>query len=143
MRRVFVLLSALVLGCFSYGEYCESEPCPPPPAAETCAGRCAPFIGGGWEPVLVSASTSRTRAPCPSSAPFEAMSSASAVTACGVQADEGECPSGWICLPEEPAWSACIVRDGAHACPEPYPDAVDVPDEPITLCCPDEQNPPA
>lgn len=138
MRRALLSLLCTLCGCFSYGGVCDRDHCPPP-AADTCEGACVPYIGGGWSPVLVPAATRRTH--CPEAAPFEAMSSAT-ITACGVQEAPGSCSSqGYQCLPEDPAWLVCVVRDGAQPCPSPYPVDVAVPDAHVTLCCPREAPP--
>lgn len=125
------LLFCSSLGCFSYGDVCES--CP---STRPCPGACVPYVGGGWMPVLVSSSPAHTPPPCPSVAPYESMTSSSPpLTACGVQATDGVCDDGLECVPAVPEWISCIVRDGAHPCPTGYTAvAVDMPDE--SLCCP-------
>lgn len=138
MRRAALSLVCFLCGCFGYSGVCDLDNCPPP--ADTCEGVCVPFVGGGWSPVLVPASS--TRAHCPEAAPFEAMSSTT-ITACGVREAPGTCgDQAFACLPEDPAWTACVVRDGAHDCPSPYPLAIDVPDATVSLCCP-RDTPPA
>lgn len=136
MRRAFFLFAPLAIGCFSAGNYCEEGPCPPV-SPEPCEGECAPYIGGGWSHVLVAEASG---AHCPVDvAPFEAMSSpAPPVTACGLQEEEGSCGArGFVCLPPAPApWSVCVIRDGAHGCPSPYPEEVDTGAQlDVTICC--------
>ena len=138
LRRVLFVFAFGLPGCFSYDQ-CNIETCPPPAAVDACDGTCVPYVGGGWAPVLIPASAARAH--CPEAAPFEAMSS-STVTVCGVQSAPGECSSqAYQCLPDAPAWQACIVRDGAHPCPSPYPVDVAIPDASATLCCPREAPP--
>lgn len=135
--RSFAILALLVLpGCFS-PPWCDPSagPCSAPVAPDPCEGECKPFIGGGWEPVLVAEAPG---AHCPTEvAPFEAMSSAAPpVTACGLQEEDGDCAApGFVCLPAAPApWAVCVVQNGAHECPSPYSDPVEV-DSDVTLCC--------
>lgn len=140
MRRALVFLLPLSCSaCFSYTALCHDESCPPP-ADDTCDGVCVPYIGGGWSPVLVPATASTARATCPAAAPFEAMNTTS-LTVCGVQ-PQGTCSSSaFACIPDEPTWRACVVRDGAQSCPSPYPLEVSVPGVDVTLCCPSDLPP--
>lgn len=134
--RPFALLSlALVLpGCLSGGGWCGAdETCEPTP--DPCEGQCVPFVGGGWSPVLVLAAEGAASVRCPEVAPFEAMSStAPPVTACGVQEADGACSEGYVCLPPPGEWATCVVRDGTHDCPPPFP-VLTASDSPVTICC--------
>ena len=136
MRLAVLLLASCSLGCFSR-KRCQSEEACPPPEPDACEGVCAPFVGAGWSPVLVASSSPRAR--CPAVAPVEAMATSS-LTACGVPEGDGECNDGLVCLESEPGWTACIVRDGAHACPTFYEAQVQAEDG-ATLCCPAEDPP--
>jgi hypothetical protein len=137
MRWAVPLVASASMGCFSHHS-CEGvEPCEPPPEVVTCEGVCAPFVGAGWSPVLVASSSPRAR--CPAVAPVEAMATSS-LTACGVPEGDGDCNDGLVCLESEPGWTACIVRDGAHACPTFYEAQVQAEDG-VTLCCPAEDPP--
>lgn len=131
-----VVLAASAVGCFAEDYFCRKEPCPPV-APELCEGPCAPYVGGVWSAVLV-ASADTVPPPCPVQvAPFETMSSAAPpVRACGVQGDDGACSApGFVCLPPvPPPWVVCVLRDGSHVCPAPYPAAVEV-DSGVTVCC--------
>lgn len=138
LRAAILLFGVAMVGCFSSNTCAEGRPCEPV-GIDVCEGTCVPWVGGGWEPVLV-ASSRPPRPRCPEVAPFEAMSSTS-TTACGLQEAPGECSQeGFVCLPSAPPWLVCIVRDGAHDCPGTYPDALEVIDG-ITLCCPREDPP--
>lgn len=132
MRWVLLAAVGSCLGCFS-GSFClESEGCDTP--APSCEGQCVRFVGGAWAPVLASTSAGE----CPDVAPFAVMQSSAAI-ACGVQEADGACEEGFACVPSAPAWVACIARDGAHPCFEPYSVDVDVPE--ASLCCPEDEPP--
>ena len=135
MRRALmsVLGSVVVVGCFS-GNTCLEVGCKQR-ESEPCEGSCVPFVGGAWNLVLVSSLPH-----CPEAAPFATMSSSSPpVTACGVQEEAGECGAGYVCLPFQPGWTACILRDGEHDCPDAYSESVEVPE--VSLCCPSDEPP--
>lgn len=138
MRRfaLSVVTASLAAGCFVGDDHCRSSICPPL-APDPCEGPCAPYIGGEWSAVL-AASADTAPPPCPVEvAPFETMSSsAPPVTACGVLAEDGACSArGFVCLPPvPPPWAVCVLRDGLHPCPDPYPARVEV-DSAVTVCC--------
>lgn len=128
MRYLLFALGLSLSGCFA-GGWCRDGLCEPPPA--DCDGTCVPFVGGGWSPVLVRQFTST----CPDVAPVAAIRARSLI-ACGAQVEDGACEAGEQCLPAEPDWTACVLRDGEHACPAPYPRPAMSPDPAVTLCCP-------
>lgn len=128
MRYFLVALALIQAGCFS-GGWCREGKCEAPPT--DCEGACVPFVGGGWSPVLVRESPDH----CPDVAPVAAMRGTT-LTACGVQVVDGACEVGEQCLPDEPEWTACVLRDGEHACPDPYPRLTPSGDATVTLCCP-------
>lgn len=125
---------------------CEAPDCPP---AEThCDGRCVAYMDSAWDMALVGAAP-ENGAPlhCPASAPNEGFSgkqtdSGSApplrVIACSANpAPTCDSPTA-VCMPFEPNFLPCIVRDGTHTCKGAYPNLTMVEDEtgaPITICC--------
>lgn len=137
MRWTLLPLLAFLPACFDAAPACLEAPCPPMPA-DTCTGQCAPYVGGGWSPVLVADAPD-----CPAEAPFAALSSdAPPLLACGAATLPGACSApGYVCLPPSlPPWTVCVVRDGRHDCPEPYPDGTGA--EGVTVCCPEPPEPP-
>lgn len=133
--RVLALavIAAVTVGCFSGDNLCRGDPCPAGAMPNPCEGQCAPFVGGGWSPVLVAEDGA---AHCPAVAPFAALASdAPPMVACGVQEAPGACSSpGFVCLPSTlPPWTVCIVQYGEHVCPEPYPATLSA--DGVTVCC--------
>lgn len=133
MRYLALVMGFALPGCFTQGPWCDTNEAPCPSASpDPCEGQCVPFVGGGWDPVLVVGA----RQTCPEEAPFEAMSATSPpLTACGVQEADGTCSSaGYVCLPSSPAWAVCLVRDGQHVCPSAYREPFET-GMAVTICC--------
>jgi hypothetical protein len=139
MRRFLVMIACSLTGCLVNGATCDEEPCLLAPPAAPCEGQCAPYIGGEWSPVIAAEGA----ATCPPEAPFATLASdAPPLVACGAPIAPGECSSpGFVCLPPTlPPWTLCVVWDGQHACPGPYPESIEA--DGVTVCCLAEQPPP-
>lgn len=141
MRASLLLLFAVALsGCFAPPTCDPAVMSCMEAASETCAGQCMPYVSGLWSPVVIAQGAVTA---CPPDAPFAAVASDDPpLVACAVHEDEGACAApGFICLPDIlPPWTVCVVRDGQHVCPEPYPESVAAGG--VTVCCPGEPDPP-
>lgn len=136
----FFVVAAALPGCFvPPGCNPEATSCVEP-AATGCDGQCMPYVGRLWSPVVIGQGEVTN---CPPQAPFAALASDNPpLVACAVLGDEDACATpGFVCLPDIlPPWTVCVVRDGPHACPEPYPEGITAGG--VTVCCPGEPEPP-
>jgi hypothetical protein len=176
MRRVFASLRALcsmvlsmgiAAGCGRhYGELCQGDEtfdCPPlecegpeclPPVVQ-CDGTCVDYMDATWDMALVKMTSDSGVLHCPPSAPNAGMTGKEAtaglrlprrVIACSANPQPTCSSATAVCMPSEPDFLPCVVRDGVHTCVGAYWEETLVVDElgnNVTVCCQeDDSNPP-
>jgi hypothetical protein len=119
-----------------------------------CEGECVDYMDATWDMALVRMTLETdTVLRCPPSAPNAGMTGKEVaagrglprrVIACSANPQPTCASAGQVCMPSEPDFRACVVRDGVHGCVGDYWDrttVVDQDDNDVTVCCENELGP--
>ena len=166
-RAALLLLGVMSFVCApgcSYEQFtckeegCDPEPDEPPPGVQACnlhtfdespAGICIPHVDAGWHTALVRMVPRDAPQPrCPPSAAIVGLwgdeivrygAEPRRVIGCSVFPLATCASLNWACVPDEPDYPPCVVKDAQTECPAAYPLSTRVePDgsaEPTLVCC--------
>ena len=160
---IAVVFCALTQGCGRAYHFCEDPACAPEPdeplpGVQACdlhtfdespAGICIPHVDAGWHTALVRMVPRDAPQPrCPPSAAIVGLwgdeivrygAEPRRVIGCSVFPLATCASLNWACVPDEPDYPPCVLKDAQSECPPAYPLSTRVePDgsaEPTLVCC--------